>query len=187
MLRAHQLPPKGTGGATAFADTRAAYDDLHSDVKVAINDSVVAHSLWHSRKLAAPDCEFLNEIDPKQYFMGRHKLVQLHEASGRMNIYIAHHAHHVEGMETEEGQELIRSLLQHASQDKYTFKAEWENDGDIIIWVSSISSHKSDSYLLRSRIILASCTELVGAHLKANTSVTCAELQCMTLHLMHGV
>ncbi|PSN74379.1 taurine catabolism dioxygenase [Corynespora cassiicola Philippines] len=143
VLRAHQLPPKGTGGATAFADTRAAYDDLHSDVKVAINDSVVAHSLWHSRKLAAPDCEFLNEIDPKQYFMGRHKLVQLHEASGRMNIYIAHHAHHVEGMETEEGQELIRSLLQHASQDKYTFKVEWENDGDIIIWDNTCVMHKA--------------------------------------------
>lgn len=135
ILRAHQLPPKGTGGATAFADTRTAYADLAEDTQDRIKDYVVHHSLWHSRRLAAPDCEYLKGMDPEKHFMGRHALVQIHEASGRKNLYIAHHAHHIDGLPKEDGQEVIRSLLGHASQDKYTFEVEWENAGDIVIWV----------------------------------------------------
>ncbi|CAO2647385.1 Nn.00g083070.m01.CDS01 [Neocucurbitaria sp. VM-36] len=139
ILRAHKLPPKGTGGATAFADTRTAYADLTEDTKDKIRDYVVHHSLWHSRRLAAPDCEFLKTMDPEKHFMARHALVQIHEPSERKNLYIAHHAHHIDGIPKEDGQEVIRSLLRHATQDKYTFEVEWEHDGDIIIWVGFAS------------------------------------------------
>ncbi|KAF2652052.1 Clavaminate synthase-like protein [Lophiostoma macrostomum CBS 122681] len=142
ILRAHKLPPRGTGGATAFADTRTAYDELDADTKDHIQDFVLNHSLWHSRRLAAPDCEFLKGMHPGDHFMSRHRLVQLHERSGRTNLYIAHHAHHIEGLEVDEGQDIIRELLQHASQDRYTFKVEWENDGDIIIWDNTCVMHK---------------------------------------------
>jgi alpha-ketoglutarate-dependent 2,4-dichlorophenoxyacetate dioxygenase len=135
VLRAHQLPPKGTGGATAFADTRTAYDDLDEATKTKIKDFVVHHSLWHSRRLAAPECEFLQSMNPEEHFMGRHALVQIHEPSKRTNLYIAHHAHHIEGLPKEEGREIIQALLEHATQEKYTFQVEWETNGDIIIWV----------------------------------------------------
>ena len=138
ILRAHQLPPKGTGGATAFADTRTAYAELGEDTKAKIKDYVVNHSLWHSRRLAAPDCEFLRGMRPEDHFMARHALVQIHEPSGRPNLYIAHHAHHIDGLSQEESKSIIRQLLSYASQDKYTFQVEWENDGDIIIWVRHI-------------------------------------------------
>jgi alpha-ketoglutarate-dependent 2,4-dichlorophenoxyacetate dioxygenase len=136
ILRAHELPPQGTGGATAFADTRTAYTDLDNDTKEKINDYVVNHSLWHSRRLAAPDCGFLKGMDPEKNFMSRHALVQIHEPSNRPNLYIAHHAHHIDGLSKEEGQRIIRDLLRHATQEKYTFRVNWANNGDIIIWVS---------------------------------------------------
>ena len=135
ILRAHKLPPKGTGGGTSFADTRTAYEDLDDDKKEKIKDYVLWHSLWHSRRLAAPDCEFLKHMAPEKNSMARHKLVQLHEPSKRMNMYIAAHAHHIDGWTKEESQPVIEALLQHASQDKYTFRVDWENDGDFIIWV----------------------------------------------------
>jgi alpha-ketoglutarate-dependent 2,4-dichlorophenoxyacetate dioxygenase len=150
VLRAHQLPPKGTGGATAFADTRKAYEELDEDIKATIKDMVANHSLWHSRRLAAPDCGFLKGMIPEEHFMGRHKLVQLHEPSGRTNLYIAHHAHHIEGMAKADGQALIRQLLQHAIQDKYTFEVEWENNGDIIIWVSRARMHLTEHALINA-------------------------------------
>ncbi|KAF1918749.1 hypothetical protein BDU57DRAFT_442944 [Ampelomyces quisqualis] len=143
ILRAHQLPPKGTGGATAFADTRTAYAELDEDTKEKINDYVVSHSLWHSRRLAAPDCKFLQSMRPEDHFMGRHALVQKHEASGRANLYIAHHAHHIDGLSEEEGQNVIRNLLSHATQEKYTFEVEWEADGNIIIWDNTALMHKA--------------------------------------------
>jgi alpha-ketoglutarate-dependent 2,4-dichlorophenoxyacetate dioxygenase len=135
ILRAHQLPPKGTGGATAFADTRTAYEEFDENTKAKIDGYVVSHSLWHSRRLAAPECEFLKGMRPEDHFMGRHALVQMHEASGRLNLYIAHHAHHIDGLSQEESEQVIKQLLQYATQSKYTFEVEWENDGDIIIWV----------------------------------------------------
>ena len=136
LLRAHQLPPKGTGGGTAFADTRTAYEDLDEATKENIADYVLCHSIWHSRKLGAPDNEILKQINTEEQYMGRHKLVQLHEPSGRMNMYIAWHAHHIDGWTREESQPVLEELLRHASQDKYTFQVDWENNGDMVIWVS---------------------------------------------------
>jgi alpha-ketoglutarate-dependent 2,4-dichlorophenoxyacetate dioxygenase len=147
ILRAHELPPKGTGGATAFADTRTAYAELGEDTQKKIKDHVVNHSLWHSRRLAAPECEFLKGMHPEDHFMARHGLVQMHEPSGRLNLYIAHHAHHIDGLSQEEGQELIRNLLSHATQEKYTFEVEWESNGDIIIW-ASITTRSSIDLLI---------------------------------------
>jgi len=49
---------------------------------------------------------------------GKHKLVQVHEPSGRTNLYIAAYAHHVEGMPVEEGQEELLKLLAHAGQEQ---------------------------------------------------------------------
>lgn len=136
ILRAHQLPPKGTGGGTAFADTRTAYEDLDDETKEKIKDVVISHSLWHSRRLGAPDSVLLKQVNPEDHSMARHKLVQLHEPSGRTNLYIAWHAHHIDGQTREESQPLIEELLRHASQDKYTFRIDWENDGDLVMWVS---------------------------------------------------
>ena len=61
ILRTHRLPPKGTGGATAFADSRTAYADLDNATIEKINNYVVNNSLWHSRRLAAPESEFLRD------------------------------------------------------------------------------------------------------------------------------
>lgn len=60
--------------------------------------------------------------------------MQVHEASGRTNLYIANHAYKVDGMEIEEGQREIEELLRHATQDKYVAAVEWKNVGDLVIW-----------------------------------------------------
>lgn len=153
MLRAHQLPPEGTGGGTAFADARTAYADLDDETKEKIKDLVMCHSLWHSRRLGAPESEILKQVKPEDHFMARHKLVQLHEPSGRMNLYIAWHVHHIDGWTTEESQPLIENLLGHASQDKYTFQVNWENDGDLVIWVSDGQDAEPGLYTQRLTLL----------------------------------
>ena len=49
-MLAHTLPPEGTGGATEFADSRTAYEDLPEELKSRIEGLVANHSLFHSRK-----------------------------------------------------------------------------------------------------------------------------------------
>ncbi|KAK4505562.1 hypothetical protein PRZ48_003525 [Zasmidium cellare] len=143
ILKAHELPPAGSGGATEYADTRAAYDDLPEDLKQELldNDYVACHSLFHSRKTASP--EALPGLNPEDHFMSRHKLIQRHEASGRMNLYIASHVHHIEGISREKSQQLIEKLYQHACQPKYVVSIPWENAGDMILWDNTCVMHRA--------------------------------------------
>lgn len=145
-LRAAELPPKGTGGATEYADTRTAFDDLdHLQVglkeRLMQEDYIAAHNLWHSRKKAAP--EFWKDVNPEEYPFGRHRLVQTHEPSGRTNLYVANHVHHIEGLPIDESTDLVERLLRHASQPKYVLRVDWENNGDLVIWDNTCVMHRA--------------------------------------------
>lgn len=60
-----------------------------------------------------------------------------------MNLYIAAHAHHVEGVPKEKSDQLLKDLLQHATQDKYRISVPWENVGDMIIWDNTCVLHRA--------------------------------------------
>lgn len=143
LLRAAALPPAGTGGATEFADTRAAFDDLPEEVKAALweRDYVAAHSLMHSRKTASP--ELLKDLDPEEHPMSRHRLVQVHEPSGRWNLYIASHVHHLEGLERPESDRLKDMLYRHATQQKYIVSVDWTREGDLVVWDNTCVMHRA--------------------------------------------
>ena len=143
LLRAVELPPAGMGGATEYADTRTAFDELPEDLKTELltKDYVACHNLMHSRKKAAPDV--LGHLEPEKAFMSRHKLVQPHEPSGRMNLYIAAHVHHIEGLEPEQSQKLFDRLYAHAQQPKYVLSMPWENAGDLVIWDNTCVMHRA--------------------------------------------
>lgn len=143
LLLAHELPPKGMGGHTAFADTRTAFDTLPQDLKEELlsKDYIACHSIHHSRKLAAP--EFFADLDPEKFPMGRHHLVQLHEASDRMNLYIATHIHHIEGLEPEKSTALFDRLFSHATQPSNLIEILWESPGDLVIWDNTCTMHRA--------------------------------------------
>ncbi|KAF2731330.1 alpha-ketoglutarate-dependent 2,4-dichlorophenoxyacetate dioxygenase [Polyplosphaeria fusca] len=143
LLRAYELPPPGFGGNTDFADSRTAFDDLPDHLKSELleRDYVAAHCMAHSRKTAAP--VFFKDLDVESQPMHRHKMVQKHEPSGRMNLYIAAHAHHVEGMSKERSNQLLKDLLQHSTQEKYRTSVQWNNVGDLIIWDNTCVLHRA--------------------------------------------
>jgi alpha-ketoglutarate-dependent 2,4-dichlorophenoxyacetate dioxygenase len=143
LLLAHELPPQGYGGATAFADTRAAYEDLDEHLKQHLleRDYVAGHSMHHSRKVASP--EFFADVNPEDYPFGRHRIVQRHERSGRMNLYIAAHVHHIEGLEPAESRALFEKLYSHAQQDKYVVEVQWKQPGDLVIWDNTAVMHRA--------------------------------------------
>lgn len=143
LLLSHELPPAGTGGSTEFCDTRAAWDDLDEGTKKELleKDYVACHSILHSKKLAAPH-HFAN-VEPTDYPMGRHKLVQEHERSGRMNLYLAMHIHHIEGLEPEQSTKLFDRIFNHATQDKYRTAIEWHNVGDLVVWDNTCTMHRA--------------------------------------------
>lgn len=128
LLRAAQLPPPETGGDTLFADSRTAAEELDAELLalLAQRDLVGAHSMANSRKLGSP--AFFADLDPGVYPMVRHRILQRHEPSGRMNLYVGAHLHHVEeappgdkavGEEIRDSWALVQKLNAHATREKY--------------------------------------------------------------------
>ena len=132
LLLAWELPPKGTGGATEFSDSRTAYDDLSDEMKARLHGLVANHSLFHSRKTAMP--EYFKDMDVTKLPMSKHKIVQKHESSGRMNLYTASYVHHLDDIPKEESDAILQELRDHVYKDKYRVMIDWEQPGDLIIW-----------------------------------------------------
>ncbi|PGH01221.1 hypothetical protein AJ79_07992 [Helicocarpus griseus UAMH5409] len=153
LLRAVQLPPPNNGGNTDFADSRRAFDDLPENLKQELleNNYVGAHTIAQSRKLGSP--EYFKDLDPSKEKMARHYLVQKHEPSGRMNLYIAAHCHHIEGVSADKSQELIDTLMKHATQEKYTLSVEWQNPTDLIIWDNRCVLHRANGGTFEGRYV----------------------------------
>lgn len=132
LLLAHALP--SVGGDTGFCDVRRAYNDLPESQKKYLSDFVVEHksvkevlvlarahlhllrSLWHSRKIAAPE-EFssVTEHEMAAKPPAFHKLVQK-APDGRETMFIAAHAKRIVGLPDDEGLKIITDLIDHCTQ-----------------------------------------------------------------------
>ncbi|KAI3333779.1 alpha-ketoglutarate-dependent 2,4-dichlorophenoxyacetate dioxygenase [Ustulina deusta] len=187
LLRAAQLPPPGTGADTLFADSRTAAEELGQELLELLSGGaearqeggggkglVGAHSIAHSRKLGSP--EFFADLDPTAAPMSRHRILQRHEPSGRMNLYVGAHLHHVEdgadplGEEEEEEEEeevaakkaratvpdswgLVQRLNAHATQDKYVVAVPWNDPGDLVVWDNRAVLHRVGAGAFEGRFL----------------------------------
>ena len=147
LLRATKLPPPGMGGETEFADSRTAFEELDEDLKkdLLAKDYIGAHTLLHSRKTGSP--AFFADLDPTSQPMTRHRLVQTHEPSGRKNLYIAAHCHHLETdagpLPEKESSALLKKLMNHVTQPKYVMSVDWLNEGDMVAWDNTCVLHRA--------------------------------------------
>lgn len=46
-------------------------------------------------------------------------------------------------MSEEDGQKLIKELMDHCTQPQYTFQVEWKNSGDLVWWDNRQSMHRA--------------------------------------------
>jgi alpha-ketoglutarate-dependent 2,4-dichlorophenoxyacetate dioxygenase len=143
LLRAVEIPPAGNGGNTEFADTRTAFSELPDDLReeLVAKDYVGAHTFAQSRRLGSP--EYFADLDPNAFPMARHKVAQVHEPSGRTNLYIGAHLYGIEGVSEGRSAELRDFLNRHATQDKYVVSVEWTSPGDMIIWDNRSTLHRA--------------------------------------------
>ena len=109
-------------------------------MKAEIQDLVANNSLWHNRKIAAP--EFFKDLEPEDFPMSKHKIVVPHVQTGRTTLYLTTYCHHFDGMSFKESQELIDKLFLHLNQPKYRQLVEWENDGDLVLWDNTAVLHR---------------------------------------------
>ncbi len=140
LLLCHEAPP--IGGQTWFADTRGAWDDLPQAMKDRLENLKARHSIWWSRKAAG--YPFSDEdIDSRPHAV--HPMVHVHAGSGRKSLYIASHARDIVGMDPQEGQALLKELIEFATQPKYVFNVTYE-PGDMVIWDNLCTMHRGGDF-----------------------------------------
>jgi alpha-ketoglutarate-dependent taurine dioxygenase len=141
MLSAKVL--SAVGGETEFASTYAAYDDLSDEEQERFADLRV----WHSQESAQrsghanPTEEQLAEWRKKSR---EHPLVWTHQ-TGRKSLVIGHSAHHVIGMDEDEGHALMEGLLARATAPGRVYTHEW-TEGDTVIWDNRGVVHRVRPY-----------------------------------------
>jgi alpha-ketoglutarate-dependent 2,4-dichlorophenoxyacetate dioxygenase len=140
LLLAYEVPAEG--GLTYFADMRSAYEDLPDDIRAKVDTMEAEHSLWWSRKLAGfPVTE--TEVDERP--KARQPMVMHQQATGRSAIYIGSHALDVVGLPRDEGQELIKYLIDFGTQPQYVFGLSYQ-PGDLVIWDNLATMHRGGDF-----------------------------------------
>ena len=136
LLHARIVPP--VGGDTAYANLAAAYDALSDDAKASVDNLVVVHNFYWSRrdvKVTAFTAEETMALPPV-----RHPLVRRHPETGRPALFVGSHAESIEGMEWEEGRELIDRLNAHVTQPEFVYQHAWR-PGDLVWWDNRAALH----------------------------------------------
>ena len=140
LLHARVVPP--VPADTLFADMRAAYDDLDDETRELIADLRAHHSIAYSRQTLGFEFS-AEELSKLQGAV--HPLVRVNPRTGRRSLYVASHASSIVDWPVAEGRLLLRDLIEHAVQSKYTHAHRWAV-GDLVIWDNLATMHKGMRY-----------------------------------------
>lgn len=163
LLRGVELPPSlglegkegegegegEVGGNTEFADSRTAWDDLDEDMKKRIVErdyTGVYNAAW-SRRQGAP--EWFASLNVEKGPVARHKVLQEHRESGRINLCVGAYLWRLEdeeGRVVEESEGMIKLLNEHVARDKYVASVRWEQPGDLVIWDNRAVLHRAGEF-----------------------------------------
>lgn len=145
------------GGATGFADMRAAWDALDAATREKIADLRAHHSLYHSQArvghqaTAVKDMKVTADDDSGKTYggYGFHEgpvsirpLVKTHPESGAKNLLVGRHAYDIIGMDPAESEALLQELVDFACQGERTYHHQWA-PGDAVVWDNRRLMHRA--------------------------------------------
>jgi alpha-ketoglutarate-dependent taurine dioxygenase len=143
-----------SGGATGFADMRAAYEALDDETRELIADKVAHHSLEYSQGRAGYLPSRRTE-DGGYVGYGYHglepplrPLVKVHPVTGRPNLLIGRHAYDIVGMDPAESEALLDRLNEWACQPPRVYYHQWAV-GDTIVWDNRRLMHRATPFDMR--------------------------------------
>ena len=138
-LLAAKIVPK-TGGETAFADMRAAYDALDPAMQAWLAGKIAVHSYAYSQgKVGGTGAITEDEWDALPPV--EQPVIRTHPATGRRNLYIGRHASHIVGEDPGESRQLLERLCADACQAPRIHIHKWEV-GDLVIWDNRCVLHR---------------------------------------------
>ena len=143
VLAAITVP--SSGGKTAVADMRAAYDALDQDMKERVEGLSAYHSLYQSQAK-------IGHIVKTGAGYGYHNkgaplrpLVNVHPVTGRKSLFIGRHAYRIPSLDDDVAQILLDELLEFPCQPPRTYFHQWQ-PGDVFIWDNRCALHAAQPY-----------------------------------------
>jgi len=137
ILRARIVPP--VGGDTLFSDQIAAYEGLDDATRERIDGLTAVHSFVQTFGRGMDEeqkAKFLEE-----YPEPRHPVVRTHPETGKKGLYVNRaFTKHIEGMEPEESERLLRFLYRRASIPEYQCRFRWRVDS-VAFWDNRAVQH----------------------------------------------
>ena len=131
-------------GDTHFANMVAAYNDLPSDLRVAIEGKTLIHDAAHnSAGMLRKGYEEITDI--KLTPGARHPLAY-EDQHGRVSLFLGRRPHaYIVGMEESDSDSLLDALWAHATRPKYSWHNEWQK-GDLVMWQNRMVMHRRDAF-----------------------------------------
>lgn len=136
LLYMPAIPP--VGGFTEFADMRAAWDSLDEELKAKVEGRIAMHSIATSRKKMGVE---LTEAELDVFRAAPQAMVRTHRASGRKSLYIAAHVGDIVGMDRTEAENLLETLMAHATQRQFVYAHRWRPH-DLVVWDNKCTLHR---------------------------------------------
>ena len=131
------------GGETQLADLKRAYDELSDDLK----ERLEGRYAWHLYGAASGEGDeaianpLITSDQVKRVPAVRHLIVRPHDVTGRKSLYgVAGTPYAIEGMEEEEGAEILRELKRHVLQERFIYRHKYRV-GDIAIYDTTQTLH----------------------------------------------
>lgn len=138
LLYGVEVPP--SGGDTEFADMTAAYDALPADAKQKVSKLKVVHSWRHMREKLSN--RSLTDEETREFPDVTHPLVRIHPDTGEKSLYLGMYCSKVVDLPDVEGQQLLQSLLEHATQARFVYAHKWR-PRDLIMWDNRCLMHRA--------------------------------------------
>ena len=141
------VPPEG--GETMFADATAAWRTLDPALKQRIEGLYAVHSLetlrqWGFRQ--NPDRTTQPASQIQAFPPMRQPLVREHPVTGAKSLYVCPAViSHIEGMEQEESDALIETLIQHTTQPQFVYSHRWQPN-DLVMWDNRAVLHTASLF-----------------------------------------
>ena len=131
-------------GDTYFANMVAAYNDLPSDLRVAIEGKTLIHDAAHNS--AGMLRKGYEEITDVKLTPGARHPLAYEDQHGRVSLFLGRRPHaYILGLEESDSDSLLDALWAHATRPKYSWHNEWQK-GDLIMWQNRMVMHRRDAF-----------------------------------------
>jgi alpha-ketoglutarate-dependent taurine dioxygenase len=142
LLYAIAVP--AAGGETRFASMYDAYAALDDATRQRLAGLRAVHSLDFSRTRRHGE-DPMTEEQKRARPPVDHPIIRTHPETGRRCVFLGDHAWYVQGLQLEEGRELIEELNARVIDPARVYTHRWR-PADLLVWDNRCMLHKAEPY-----------------------------------------